>query len=85
VPAFGVKQDAIPGFVRDSWFKADKVGIYRGQCAELCGKEHGFMPIVVVVMEQKDFADWAARQKTALAAGGATTVPAPGAAGETAK
>ena len=49
VPAFGVKQDAIPGFVRDSWFKVDKPGIYRGQCAELCGKEHGFMPIVVEV------------------------------------
>jgi cytochrome c oxidase subunit 2 len=46
VPAFGVKQDAIPGFVRDTWFKADKAGIYRGQCAELGGKEHGFMPIV---------------------------------------
>src|SRR5206468_5284601 len=49
VPAFGVKQDAIPGFVRDSWFTAEKPGIYRGQCAELCGKEHGFMPIVVEV------------------------------------
>ncbi len=47
VPAFGVKQDAIPGFVRDTWFTADKPGTYRGQCAELCGKEHGFMPIVV--------------------------------------
>ncbi len=52
VPAFGVKQDAIPGFIRDSWFKVDKPGIYRGQCVELCGKDHGFMPIVVEVKEQ---------------------------------
>lgn len=52
VPAFGMKQDAIPGFIRDSWFKVDKPGIYRGQCAELCGKDHGFMPIVVEVKEQ---------------------------------
>ena len=50
VPAFGVKQDAIPGFVRDTWFRAEKEGIYRGQCAELCGKDHGFMPIVVEVV-----------------------------------
>ncbi|MEO8674849.1 MAG: cytochrome c oxidase subunit II [Casimicrobiaceae bacterium] len=58
VPAFGVKQDAIPGFVRDSWFKAEKAGIYRGQCAELCGKEHGFMPIVVEVKTKDDYAKW---------------------------
>jgi len=63
VPAFGVKQDAIPGFVRDSWFKAEKVGIYRGQCAELCGKEHGFMPIVVDVKSKADYATWLAEQK----------------------
>jgi cytochrome c oxidase subunit 2 len=56
VPAFGVKQDAIPGFVRDTWFRADKVGIYRGQCAELCGKEHGFMPVVVEVKSKDDYA-----------------------------
>ena len=61
VPAFGVKQDAIPGFVRDSWFKAEKVGIYRGQCAELCGKEHGFMPIVVEVKSKDDYAKWVRR------------------------
>ena len=52
IPAFGVKQDAIPGFVRDTWFKAEKPGIYRGQCVELCGKNHAFMPIVVEVMLQ---------------------------------
>ena len=61
VPAFGVKQDAIPGFVRDSWFKAEKLGIYRGQCAELCGKEHGFMPVVVEVKSKEDYAKWARR------------------------
>jgi cytochrome c oxidase subunit 2 len=63
VPALGVKQDAIPGFVRDMWFKADKVGIYRGQCAELCGKDHGFMPIVVEVVEQDKYAAWVTEQK----------------------
>ncbi len=68
VPAFGVKQDAIPGFVRDAWFKAEKVGIYRGQCAELCGKEHGFMPVVVEVKSKEDYAKWVAGQKQKLAA-----------------
>jgi cytochrome c oxidase subunit 2 len=68
VPAFGVKQDAIPGFVRDSWFRAEKTGIYRGQCAELCGKEHGFMPIVVEVKSKDDYAKWAGEQKTKAAA-----------------
>jgi cytochrome c oxidase subunit 2 len=85
VPAFGVKQDAVPGFIRDAWFRVEKPGTYRGQCAELCGKEHGFMPIVVVAMEQTEFADWAAKQKTASAAGRAMTVAAAGAAGQTAK
>ena len=68
VPALGIKQDAIPGFVRDSWFKAEKVGIYRGQCAELCGKEHGFMPIVVEVKSKADYATWLAEQKKQVAA-----------------
>jgi cytochrome c oxidase subunit 2 len=85
MPAFGVKQDAVPGFIRDTWFRVEKPGVYRGQCAELCGKEHGFMPIVVVVLEQKEFADWAAKQKTASAAAGAQTAAAAGAAGQTAK
>jgi|SRR6185436_9318008 cytochrome c oxidase subunit 2 len=79
VPAFGVKQDAVPGFIRDAWFRVDKTGIYRGQCAELCGKEHGFMPIVVEVLEQSEFAAWAAKQKTAAAAS-ATNVAIAGAA-----
>ena len=71
VPAFGVKQDAIPGFVRDTWFMADKVGTYRGQCAELCGKGHGFMPIVVEVKSKEDFAKWVEEQKTKTAGAGA--------------
>ena len=68
IPAFGVKQDAIPGFIRDTWFKADKVGVYRGQCAELCGKEHGFMPIVVNVKSDADYAKWVDEQKKLMAA-----------------
>lgn len=68
VPALGVKQDAIPGFIRDTWFTADNVGVFRGQCAELCGKEHGFMPIVVEVVEEQQYAQWVADQlKTAAA------------------
>jgi len=68
VPAFGVKQDAIPGFVRDTWFRAEKVGVYRGQCAELCGKDHAFMPIVVRVVSAEDYTKWVAEKKQALAA-----------------
>jgi cytochrome c oxidase subunit 2 len=63
VPALGVKQDAIPGFVRDTWFKVDKPGTYRGQCAELCGKDHGFMPIVVEAVEPEKYEAWVAEQK----------------------
>ncbi len=63
VPAFGVKQDAIPGFIRDSWFAADTIGTYRGQCAELCGKDHGFMPIVVEVVSEDDYKAWVAKKK----------------------
>ena len=68
VPAFGVKQDAIPGFVRDSWFRAETIGTFRGQCAELCGKEHGFMPVVVEVKSKEDYAKWVAEQKAKVAA-----------------
>jgi cytochrome c oxidase subunit 2 len=67
VPAFGVKQDAIPGFVRDTWFKADKVGTFRGFCTELCGKEHAFMPVVVEVLSDEDYAKWVSAQKGKLA------------------
>lgn len=68
VPALGVKQDAIPGFVRDTWFKAEKIGTYRGNCYELCGKEHAFMPIVVNVVSDEDYAKWVDGQKKAMAA-----------------
>jgi cytochrome c oxidase subunit 2 len=68
VPAFGVKQDAIPGFVRDTWFRAEKVGTYRGACAELCGKNHSQMPIVVEVKSQEDFVKWAAAKKQEMMA-----------------
>jgi cytochrome c oxidase subunit II len=68
VPAFGVKQDAIPGFVRDTWFRAEKVGDFYGQCAELCGKEHAYMPIHVKVMSQADYTKWAEGKKKELAA-----------------
>ncbi|BFG72247.1 cytochrome c oxidase subunit II [Paraburkholderia terrae] len=69
VPAFGVKQDAIPGFVRDTWFKAEKTGTYRGFCTELCGKEHAFMPVVVTVLSDDDYAKWVDDQKKKMAAG----------------
>ena len=68
VPALGIKQDAIPGFVRDTWFKADNPGTYRGQCAELCGKDHGFMPIVVEAVTPEKYAAWVADQKKRMAA-----------------
>jgi cytochrome c oxidase subunit 2 len=67
IPAFGIKQDAIPGFVRDTWFRADKEGTYRGQCAELCGKDHGFMPIVVDVVSQDKYTAWVGEQKKKMA------------------
>jgi cytochrome c oxidase subunit 2 len=68
VPAFGLKQDAIPGFVRDTWFKAEKVGTYRGQCVELCGKDHAFMPIVVEVLSEADYKAWVDGKKKEMAA-----------------
>jgi cytochrome c oxidase subunit II len=68
VPAFGVKQDAIPGFVRDTWFKAEKVGDYYGQCAELCGKEHAYMPIHVKVVSADDYTKWVAAKQKEMAA-----------------
>jgi cytochrome c oxidase subunit II len=68
VPNFGVKQDAIPGFVRDTWFKAEKIGTYRGLCSELCGKEHAFMPIVVKIVSPEDYTKWVnEKQKVMLA------------------
>ena len=68
VPAFGIKQDAIPGFVRDTWFKAEKTGDYYGQCAELCGKEHAYMPIHVKVLSAADYTAWVDGEKKKVAA-----------------
>ncbi len=62
VPMLGVKRDAIPGYINESWFKATKEGTYRGQCAELCGMDHGFMPIVVRVVGKDEFDKWLAEQ-----------------------
>jgi cytochrome c oxidase subunit 2 len=71
VPQFGMKKDAIPGFVNELWFRADEPGIYRGQCAELCGRDHGFMPVVVDVRPQAEYDSWLAEQQ-----GGAQPAPA---------
>jgi cytochrome c oxidase subunit 2 len=78
VPAFGVKKDAIPGFINEAWFKvdADKPGLYRGQCAELCGRDHGFMPIVVDVRSKADFAAWLKQQAAAQKQAAAPAAPA---------
>ncbi|NGZ86114.1 cytochrome c oxidase subunit II [Duganella aceris] len=68
IPAFGVKQDAIPGFVRDTWFRAEHTGTYRGYCSELCGKEHAFMPIVVKVVTDAEYTAWVDGKKKEMAA-----------------
>ncbi|MCG6891646.1 MAG: cytochrome c oxidase subunit II [Gammaproteobacteria bacterium] len=68
VPALGVKQDSIPGFINDSWATIEKPGIYRGQCAELCGKDHGFMPIVVNAVSEPEYNAWLAGMKAEAAA-----------------
>lgn len=87
VPALGIKKDAIPGYVNEAWFDVDtdKLGTYRGQCAELCGRDHGFMPIVVQVVSQDDFKKWLAQQEadlktqpaTAATTASTTAPPAP--------
>jgi cytochrome c oxidase subunit 2 len=76
VPAFGVKRDAVPGFLREFWAKVEKTGTYRGQCSELCGKEHGFMPVVVNVVTQEEFAKWLASKKQTAAVNPAPVVAA---------
>lgn len=65
VPDFGIKKDAIPGFINEVWTNVDVPGTYRGQCAELCGKDHGFMPIVVKVVPEEEYTNWVAEQKVA--------------------
>jgi cytochrome c oxidase subunit 2 len=66
VPAFAVKKDAVPGFINETWFMADTEGTYRGQCAELCGMDHGFMPIVVRVARQEDYESWLNLQRAEM-------------------
>ncbi len=68
LPAFGVKQDAIPGFTRDAWFRAERIGTFYGRCYELCGKDHAFMPIAVQVVSTEDYTKWVAARKQAMAA-----------------
>ncbi|MBW6453538.1 MAG: cytochrome c oxidase subunit II, partial [Methyloprofundus sp.] len=63
VPELGWKKDTIPGFINDAWTSVEKAGTYRGQCTELCGKDHGFMPIVVIAMEKADYEKWVIEQK----------------------
>jgi cytochrome c oxidase subunit 2 len=79
VPALAIKKDAIPGFINEAWFDidADKVGTYRGQCAELCGRDHGFMPIVLEVKSKQDFDRWLKDQEAALKQPAASPSPAP--------
>jgi cytochrome c oxidase subunit 2 len=69
VPQLAVKKDAVPGFINEAWFQidADKPGIYRGQCAELCGRDHGFMPIVVEALEPEKYEEWVAQRRAAPA------------------
>jgi cytochrome c oxidase subunit 2 len=71
VPQFGVKRDAIPGFLRETWVKIERPGTYRGQCAELCGKDHGFMPVVVHAVPESEYLAWVDEKKTQLAAAAA--------------
>jgi cytochrome c oxidase subunit 2 len=74
VPAFGIKQDAVPGFVRDTWFKAERTGDFYGQCQELCGKEHAYMPIHVKVLSQEDYSAWVKSQQESKTAAADNTV-----------
>jgi cytochrome c oxidase subunit 2 len=76
VPDFGMKKDAIPGYINELWFRADEPGTYRGQCAELCGRDHGFMPVVVVVKPQAEYDAWLAEQKAARQAAAAPVAQA---------
>lgn len=75
VPSFGVQMDAIPGFIRETWFKADQVGTYYGQCAQVCGKGHAFMPIVVKVLSQPDYDAWVKTEEATLKKDGGSLPP----------
>ncbi len=83
VPQFGINQYGIPGFIKDAWFSVETPGVYRGQCSQICGKEHGFMPIVVEAKSAADYAAWVKEQKAKMPAAAPTPVAAaaPGAAG----
>lgn len=76
IPAFGVKMDAIPGRMNEIWFKAEQEGVYFGQCSELCGKDHTYMPITVKVVSEVEYASWLEETKSAQNGGGATKVAA---------
>lgn len=67
VPAFAIKKDANPGFINEAWTRVDHPGIYRGQCAELCGKDHGFMPVVVIAKDEADFEQWVEQEEQRIA------------------
>ena len=82
VPAFGIKIDAIPGRLNETWFKATKEGIYYGQCSELCGKDHAFMPIEVRVVNDQDYAKWLADAKKKFATNGSNSYASTGAAAQ---
>jgi cytochrome c oxidase subunit 2 len=82
VPSFGVKIDSIPGRLNENWFKATKVGVYYGQCSELCGKDHAFMPIAVRVVTDQEFASWVEAAKKKYATNPANTFAAAGAAAQ---
>ena len=84
LPAFGLKTDAIPGRVNETWFKADRTGVFYGQCSELCGVDHAFMPLQINVVTEAEYAAWAAPHKPAPAAPAAETAPADANAAETA-
>lgn len=73
LPAFGVKIDAIPGRLNETWFKATKTGMFYGQCSELCGKDHAFMPIAIRVVNDQEFASWVESAKKKYASGGTST------------
>jgi cytochrome c oxidase subunit 2 len=82
VPAFGIKIDAIPGRLNETWFKATKVGMYYGQCSELCGKDHAFMPIAVRVVSDQDFVAWVETAKKKFASSPANSFASVGAAAQ---
>jgi cytochrome c oxidase subunit 2 len=67
VPSFGVKIDAVPGRLQSTWFRAEREGVYYGQCSELCGRNHAFMPIAVRVVSEAEFEDWLAKNKSSAA------------------